>query len=288
MITDFETNTIYFAKQSVTNSIATGIKDSILQHLRNEGVQIFELNHTNDIWARDFMPVQIAPNKFVKFKYSPNYLQNRQYIETSTSLELVLKNCAEMGIDVKTTDINIDGGNFVKCSDKVILTDKILRENPSYTPLQLLSNLEDLLECEVLLIPYDPYDVYGHADGILRYMGNNELLLTEYPDAKYIKLVQAILKEHGFTFRHLHVKSTAQERSRYLWAYINYIQTKDFILLPALSEKCNCKEDLAIMEQFSKLFPSYAKKNCIIQVYTLPLLRMGGGLHCCSWNILKD
>jgi agmatine deiminase len=29
---------------------------------------------TKDIWCRDYMPVQVAPGRYVKFCYSPDYL----------------------------------------------------------------------------------------------------------------------------------------------------------------------------------------------------------------------
>ena len=44
------------------------------------------------------------------------------------------------------------------------------------------------------------------------------------------------------------------------WAYINYLQTKDLILLP----KLGIAEDVQAFDQFKELFPKYANKDKII------------------------
>ena len=279
MITDFETNTLFFANSTNTDYLA--LKD----YLKNEGVQIFELEGTKDIWARDYMPIQVNDNKFVKFAYEPNYLLNDTYRHTITPAATIEDNCKKIGIDLVSSPIKVDGGNVIKCDDAVIMTDKIFSENSNYTPMQLVAEIERLLECEVLLIPFDKYEgVYGHADGVLRYLGNNELLLAEYGDDDYLNAVKKALG-NKFAYKQLHIGRCDRKNKDRLWSYINYIQTKNFIILPALTENGEGEEDVAALEQFRQLFPTYNKKNCIIQAYALPILKMEGGLHCCSWNV---
>lgn len=43
---------------------------------------------------------------------------------------------------------------------------------------------------------------------------------------------------------------------------------------------------VAVRRQFELRFPEYPKEN-IIPIYALEALKQEGGLHCCSWNILK-
>lgn len=286
MITDQETNTIYFADEQIADEQTANAYRSIRDYLRNEGVQIRLLKGTRDVWARDFMPIQVSEDKFVKFNYNPPYLDNDRYRHTITSNDEVLKICQEEGIAVTLSDINLDGGNLVKCNNAVILTDRVMALNPQYSASRLVKELERLLEAEIFIIPSDPEEkIYGHSDGVLSYLDGNRLLVTRYPDAGYISKVKMALGHH-FEFVDLWMTSDyAKCRENYLWAYINYIRTKDFILLPGLSEHCDCKEDQTIFREFQQIFPEYAKKNTIIQVYTLPLLKKEGGLHCASWNI---
>ena len=56
--------------------------------------------------------------------------------------------------------------------------------------------------------------------------------------------------------------------------------------MPALSKNADCIEDTTVRRQFELRFPEYTKEN-IVPIYALEALKQEGGLHCCSWNILK-
>jgi agmatine deiminase len=34
------------------------------------------LPHTQDVWAVDYMPIQVNPSRFIQFKYCPDYLRD--------------------------------------------------------------------------------------------------------------------------------------------------------------------------------------------------------------------
>ena len=47
------------------------------------------LPHTKDIWAIDFMPVQISKDKFVEFTYNPDYLQPKKEKKTISDVDSI-------------------------------------------------------------------------------------------------------------------------------------------------------------------------------------------------------
>lgn len=59
-----------------------------LKSLLNEmGIEFKELKSTNDYWARDYMPIQLGENEFLKYRYYPDYLvksKNKNDKETIT------------------------------------------------------------------------------------------------------------------------------------------------------------------------------------------------------------
>lgn len=63
------------------------------------------------IWARDYMPVQVNKDKFVLFRYEPDYLKGYPEYKPDTSSIL-----SELGIQVMRSDIILDGGNIISCS----------------------------------------------------------------------------------------------------------------------------------------------------------------------------
>ena len=46
----------------------------MLDLLTGIGIEVKELKSTNDYWARDYMPIQLGENEFLKYRYYPDYL----------------------------------------------------------------------------------------------------------------------------------------------------------------------------------------------------------------------
>lgn len=177
-------------------------------------------------------------------------------------------------------DFNMYGGNVIRCDNAVIMVDKVIQANPHYSASKLFAELTRLFGCEVFLIPWDDEEgVYGHSDGVVRYLSDGDLLFTKYPDPKYIKQCQYMLKSHFNKMHNLWMPSGgAKCRERFQWAYINSIRTKDYIFIPALSKNADCIEDTTTRRQFELRFPEYPKEN-IIPIYALEVLKREGGLH---------
>ena len=155
MITNFDTNKVYLAKGMSSGKYvdATGY---LLGTLHNQKVHWDFLPQSASplhIWARDYMPVQVSKDKFVRFNYSPDYLKDSPEYKPDTPTIL-----STLGLQVINSDIIIDGGNIISCGDKVIMTDKIFRENQHYDRDVLIDTLSKLLEAEIVLIPKDYYD----------------------------------------------------------------------------------------------------------------------------------
>ena len=65
------------------------------------------------------------------------------------------------------------------------------------------------------------------------------------------------------------------------WSYINYLQTKDLILIP----KYGIDEDEQALKQIKEYFPAYSNKNRVQQVVMSEIVKVGGALNCISWSI---
>ncbi len=89
------------------------------------------------------------------------------------------------------------------------------------------------------------------------------------------------LRQNGIDYEFLKFKVNRKDKRN--WAYINFLQTKDLILLP----KLKIDEDKQAMEQIEKYYPDYAKDNRIVQIDMSKVIKFGGALNCISWTI-KD
>ncbi len=64
-------------------------------------IQYSFLPNTKDIWAVDFMPVQISKDEFVQFTYNPDYLQPKKYpLLTRPRLQRGLKRLCEAHLNL--------------------------------------------------------------------------------------------------------------------------------------------------------------------------------------------
>lgn len=275
IMTDGHTDTVYFSEFLLRRC------PILYQHLAREltvnNICHFLLKNTRDIWCRDYMPIQIDEKLFVCYKYDPDYLQTKYYLRTITdvrNMEYFIN--LQQKSEIISLDLVIDGGNVVKCGDKIVMTDKVFEENSDKSHLDILNMLEKAFRSEIIIIPWDRDEYLGHSDGIVHYAGDNRLLITNYWDynlalaKKYLK----ILEQH---FEVISLSYNVKRIHQCSWAYVNYLQVGRFVFVPQLG----IAEDEQALQQIETINP-----NCkVIGIPAIEAVRKGGALNCVSWNI---
>lgn len=303
LITDALTNTCYFSWKLIERCDGFNIISRIVPE-----VKVRFLKGTRDIWCRDFMPVQIYGNRFVSYEYTPDYLDTPSRIVYQTNPARLL-DC--LGIDTVPSGIIMDGGNVIKTNKGIIMVDKVFQENSHLKKNMIIARLEKYFDNQIIFLPWDKAEKYGHADGIVRYIDNGRVLLTNYHqyDKVYAKIFERILSKY-FDIEVLDFN--VKKPCKYNWCYINFLRVGNKIFLPQLtwtdySPNCQAKWDREVMidigrpkkpkwyhyhieeddlalEQFRRIFP----KCEIIQVSCPEIVEEGGALNCISWNIRHD
>lgn len=232
------------------------------------------MQSTNDIWTRDYMPIQIYENHFVQYRYDPDYLQNSPKDKASiTDTNAV---CKELGISTYKTDLVIDGGNVVKAGKYIIMTEKVYAENKHLAPCEIRKQLKSIFHCDLIMLPWDKEEPFGHADGIVKAIDDHTVLLTNYADFDpvFAKKFEKILSQH-FTVKKLsyHI----EKKNKNNWAYINFLRVGNHIILPGLG----AEEDELAFRQIQDFYP-----NCdVSQIEASEVIDKGGALNCITWNI---
>lgn len=242
------------------------------------------LNGTKDIWCRDFMPVQAPSGRLIQFRYDPSYLRDSRYSDSRSDVRHV-----DDANNIKPifSDINLDGGNVVMYGNKAIITDRVFSENPDWTKETLLSELSKLLECEITIIPaYKPdYDFTGHADGMIRFVDENTVLVNNLEqDFKYMRdaiikaLNKANLKYINFPWFEHKIKGNNDHA---IGVYLNYLEVGDLIVMPVFGVPGN--KDAEALAKLEEVFPD---KTVETIDYTDIALK-GGLLNCTTWILRK-
>jgi len=284
MIADWQTNKIYLS--GILNEKFPKTFKNFVNKLKDYNYAPEILEKTSDIWARDYMPIQVSNDKYIEYRYDPDYLQGdsdeEETRELKTYPDIV---CDTIGLKTVKTDIIIDGGNVVKSENAIILTDKVVWENKRhYSEKRLIKKLHEIFEVEkVVLIPWDDECEFGHADGMLRFINNEKVLISgfyETADDEFKKWILESLEKAKIDWDWLRVSENEAEDNI---AYINFLQTQDLIIVPAL----NRPEDEVAIKQIAKHFPEYSCKNRIDTVDMREIFQFDGALNCITWTI-KD
>jgi agmatine/peptidylarginine deiminase len=231
--------------------------------------KIHTLKKTKDIWIRDFMPI-VFDKTCIQYRYEPDYLRESCTIPYRTDPNEPIE---EIGVETEKIELILDGGNVIKCKGTVIMTDKAFQENLHITPEEFQKKFPLLKKLIIIPRDPDPEEVYGHADGMLRFISQNHLLVnSQYPD-NFKKKLHATLIEAGFKITELEMK----ENTQYAWGYINFLHLDKLIILPSI-DKVN---DLYVKNQLEVLYPDVTVELCNAR----PLLKKGGAFNCISWEL---
>lgn len=274
MITDHLTNTVFLSDW--LSKECPKLYQSLTKAFRDNAVNYRILGNTNDIWCRDYMPIQTDEKRFVSYKYYPNYLVEKHQEQYITNVQDVGNVDFLHRAEVVPLNLVLDGGNVVKCGNKIVMTEKVFVENKGMSRNEVQRLLEEAFRCEIVFLPWDEQEIYGHSDGLIHYLGDNRVLMTNYGDfdKSFAQDFLRILEKH-FDVKTL--KYNVEKTDENSWAYINYLQVGNLVLVPQLG----IPEDEQAFQQIAEAMPQCK----VVGVPALEAVRKGGALNCISWNI---
>src|SRR5581483_8521279 len=104
MIPDSEHNCVFLATMlKVRHPVLFASLEKILT---DHGVDVRMLDNVRDYWLRDFCPVQVDSDLFVKFRYDPDYLRDEPSLRTGDG---IVKSFRGLG-RCRRSSIILDGG----------------------------------------------------------------------------------------------------------------------------------------------------------------------------------
>jgi agmatine deiminase len=234
------------------------------------------LDNVLDVWTKDYSPIQVGPRKFAQFRYEPNYLKESPDLRTG-------RDVAEQFIDLgecEHSEINLDGGNVVASRNKAILTDKIYRENPTWERSKLRDELRRILQVDqIVVIPGEPWEPIGHADGLVRFVNDNTVLASDYSNvnADFGKRLIKALSRHGLSIElvpYFSEESYTDGIQSAVGCYVNFLYTEKVVIVPAFG----CEQDYTAFSRLKALILDVP----VVSLECKNLARAGGIYNCVS------
>lgn len=263
---------LYFSSLLKTNPKYSLSAENLFSVLPDSGEKFTLFDGTKDIWARDYMPVKTKSGKYVSFRYEPSYLADDPQLRTNFKTDIA----PHFTLPVTYSNINLDGGNvvFSPSKAKAVITDRVFSENPEYDKNTLLSELENLLEAEIIIIPSLISDMTGHADGVVRFVNENTVIGNASPyKSGYEQKIKRALKNHSISVVDFPYFDSAGISA--VGSYLNFLETDKHIFLPVFGDA----QDETAVKRAKEIFD---KK--IITVNINGIAKDGGVLNCISWE----
>jgi agmatine deiminase len=229
-------------------------------------------DHPLDIWIRDWGFVE---NQY--YIYKPSYARNFY----SAGAIAVARQSLDRHVGIKRPSIPLilDGGNLVHDGRTAILTEKVLWNNGHLSKQEITRAIVGLGFEQVVFIPVEPDDNVGHADGILRFLSQDILLVNDYNDSDFRDYSRELCRRLSTSLPDTQIVPfpwfCADERLDGVWsavgAYINFVQTARGIVYPVFGNRLDEKVPQILQNLTSlRLRPVAASR----------LARLGGVLNC--------
>ncbi len=269
-------NVVYVSDQLESRypSVVRGLHRILAGHR----IPLRALRGTKDIWCRDYMPIQVSRGEFVWFRYAPDYLGgDEQLITRPRDVEPIpeIERCEHSGIVV-------DGGNIVRWGSRCIVTEKVFSENPGLGRQELRGKLQALLRVDdLIVIPREPYDKLGHADGVVQFVDEGTVVVNDYSEVapRYRKRLTSALRQAGL--RWFEIPYAPREGVRDIppafGCYVNFLMASGLVVVPSYG----IDEDEQARRVIEKIVPASAT----LQVDCCGPAMEGGSLHCVTWDI---
>jgi agmatine deiminase len=281
MITDKDTNFVYFSSLLKEQEKYLPFWERLEPILDENNIAHSFIQNTRDIWCRDYMPIQKTTNDFLQFEFFPDYYLTPKYVQKLTipsEIRIIDK------ISPEKSRLIVDGGNLIKSKNIAILTEKILSANPNFERKTIISSIKKELDVEnVFLVPKLPYDITGHADGMLRFLNETDLLVADYSHESdsWRRKMDKALEKTGLNIIAFPTELVDEKNENGDFTakgiYINFAQIGNIILFPQFG----LKTDAIALEKTKTIYP-----DCkVIPIDANEIAVDGGVLNCISWNI---
>lgn len=248
------------------------LRTTLAKALAEVGGRIDEIQDTRDIWCRDYMPVPLGEGRFVQFVYKPDYLADEPELITPPEVAEQIVGTA------RRSELVVDGGNVVRRGRVAVVTDKVFAENPRLSRSQVMQQLSADLEIDrLVVIPVEPGDVCGHADGVLHLLDERTALVNDYSDVDpdYGARLGLALRDRGIESIPMSYAPDLKSRRRMPPAtgvYVNLLEMAEAIFVPVYGIE---SDDDAV-----RVLAGVFGGRAVVPIDCRGIAREGGSLHC--------
>lgn len=231
------------------------------------------------LWIRDWFPIRLPSGKLIKSIYHPKYLTRNQSKTIDRWVSTLLN---EADVTYEVMPLVLDGGNVILSNDGqcAIMTTRVLADNPDFSRTEIEKTVQHYLCVEqLILIPPEQGDVTAHADGMVRWISDDTLVVNQYQEpfrTRFLSALEAQLPT-GIRIVEVPYEPSLQRYQGFPSAagnYINFLKTDKMLIVPTYGIE---KSDKEAVRQLSELSD---RPTCSVDCSSIT--NFGGALNCIS------
>lgn len=198
--------------------------------------------------------------------------------------ELSYKKVSPEAIPLSHCDLVLDGGNLTTNGKVLILTERVLKDNPDRSEREITHLLRSTFDLDqVVLVPEEPGDKTGHIDGMVRWLSENHLLVNDCRSLSQSyaqRLMNSLSSQLPGTRITLIPYQLSRDKHKG-WPdlagnYTNFLLTKKATFVPIYGIPLD-QEAKRILRTLFGSIPAEFVQSTVISCY-------GGALNCITWN----
>jgi len=273
------------------------VHENLVRKLTDLQIDHIELEGDN-IWCRDYLPVNGFDGKRVFFEYKPNYnIGTDVGAAQIREAQIARKDWRKRNpsVNVESSILLLDGGAIELCGTICLVSTRVFFDNRGWSATEIENELRSKLGVEsVFFIPEHPYDMTGHVDGLTRLVETDTILINdlskEYelafmerkkPRGKlilnWIHSFKGAIHSTGLKVQELTYTAHNNTGMDACGVYMNYLKVDGHILMPNFNDLLS---DTMAQKQLDRIYKSYT-------VHPIPaseLAKHGGIINCITWN----
>ncbi|MCU0240213.1 MAG: agmatine deiminase family protein, partial [Pyrinomonadaceae bacterium] len=235
-----------------------------------------------DIWMRDFTTVN--PIEPTQFQYTWASMSKKQSIETQESFADFAD---KYGINRKQSNLIIDGGNIVdNYGGKYITTTRFAKDN-KLSIKEAKEKLKETLNAKEVAILEPDEEVLAHSDGMVMWLDEKTLLVNQYTDKAFRKLVLDELTASFPDTNIIEVPVEYGKNKRGEWegfesacgVNLNSVLTFKNIYVPVFGMTHDKKAVEIIRQNTDKT---------VLEIDAKGVCPMGGSVRCLTWQLTGE
>ena len=283
-----------------------GEKQRLINYFGTKRVKLIGDERIQDIWIRDFAPFWKRTeqgNVPVKGLYLPSYEDVAYQVlsehDDDAGRRLGGRKTEVLRID--DDEIVLDGGNLVHNGNGLaIVTNRFISDNEWYFVDKLTEVVKRYLGLdEIILIPSEWGDDTGHADGVVRFLSEHEVIVSEYPyewrsNGESIDKIDYLfgksqldeiafnLKSRGLTVHRMPngIPVGSEDFEIATGNYTNFLRVGEKFFMPSYEDSLMNKNAFEALAR-----AGISEKNIIQKLDCTQLASLGGVLNCISTHI---